>query len=114
MLYNTCSFDDVRIEKSTDILFQDLKRQELDGVTLHRNASISIPGANSIVAPILVSKGQQQKFVVGLHNPLTPGLPPHLGLNKFDEIQTVPIDELVVRRNLPSATSEILDRLQCG
>ncbi len=110
VLYSTCSFDDVRIEKSTDILFQDLKRQELDGVTLHRNASISIPGANSIVVPILVSKGPQQKFVVGLHNPLTPDL----GLDKFDEVQTVQLDELVVRRNLPYATSRILNRLQWG
>lgn len=113
VLYNTYSFDDVRIEKSTDILIQDLKRQRPDGLTFKRDVSISIPGANSIVAPILVSQGQQQKFVVRLHNPLTP--PSYPELDKFDEDRTVPVelvDELVVRRNLPSATSEVLDRLQ--
>ena len=114
ILYGTYSFDDARIEKSTDILFQDLERQGLEGTTLRRNVPMSASEEGLLVAPILVSIGDQQDFVVGLHNPLTPNLSPHPVLNKLNESQTVPVmlvDELVVRRNLPHATSSVLEWL---
>ena len=116
ILYGTSpTLDGARIERSTDILFQDLERQDLDGVTLARNISMSIPGLGSLVAPILVSDGDREEFVVGLHNPLTPDLSFDPGLDELKECSTVPVvllDELVVRRNLPSATRSVLDRLQ--
>ena len=114
ILYGTYSFDDARIEKSTDILFQDLERQGLEGATPRRNVPISASEEGLLVAPILVSMGDQQDFIVGLHNPLTPNLSPHPELNKLNESQTVPlmlVDELVVRRNLPHATSSVLEWL---
>ena len=114
ILYDTHLFDGARIEKSTDILFEDLERQGLEGVILRRNVPLSVSGVGSPVAPILVSKGNQQDFVVGLHNPLTPNLSPHPELNELNESQTVPVilmDELVVRRNLPHATSSVLNWL---
>ena len=64
------------------------------------------------MAPILVSRDDQQDFVVGLYIPLTPNLSPHPELNKLNESQTVPfifVDDLVVQRNLPHATISVLE-----
>ena len=106
--------DAVRIQQSTEILFEDLKRQGLDGVTLGRNISMSVPVLGSFVAPILVSHGDKEEFVVSLHNPLTPGQASAPGLDELMEYSAVPVllvDELVVRGNLPSATNDVLDKL---
>ena len=56
ILHGTPSFEHERIEGSTVLLFQDLERQGLEGVTLRRNAPIRISRTGSPVAPILVSK----------------------------------------------------------
>lgn len=111
------TLDTVRIERSTDLLFEDLERQGLGGVTFGRNKTISVPGLDSIVAPILVSGGEKGPFVVGLHNPLTADQPTDPQLSEIKEYTTMPVvlvDELVVRRNLPSATSVVLGWLGMG
>ena len=118
VLYDTApALDAARIERSTDILFQDLERQGIDAVTFGRSIPMSIPGLGSTVAPILMSKGDKEQFVVGLHNPLTSNQPSDPRLGEVQEYATVPVilvDELVVRRNLPSATTEVLRRLGLG
>ena len=115
LLYGTPPIlGDTRIQQSTDILFDDLKRQGLDGITLGRNVPISVPGLGSVVAPILVSGGDEEELVVSLHSPLTPERASTPEIGELMEYSTVPVhleDELVVRRNLPSATSSVLDRL---
>ena len=104
--------DDIRIQQATDILFEDLERQGLDGITLGRNIPMSTTGLGSLVAPILVSGGEEE-FVVSLHSPLTPNQPSAPGIGELmDDSRVVLVDELVVRRNLPSATNRVLDRLR--
>ena len=114
VLYDTPPIlENTRIQQSTDILFEDIERQGLDGVTLGRNISMSVPGLGSIMVPILVSNSNKEQFAVGLHNPLTPDLSPDPGLDDLKEYSTIPVllvDELVVRRNLPSATNSVLDK----
>ena len=104
-----------RLERSTDLLFQDLDRQGVDGLTLERDKLLAIPGLADVVAPILASKGPGRQFVIGLHGPLTPDEPPDEALRDLKELSaTVPVilvDELVVRRNLPSATTALLERI---
>ena len=104
-----------RIQQSTDILADDLERQGLDGITFARNVPISVPGLGSLVAPILASGGDGGEFVVSLHNPLTPEQASTPEIDELMKCSTVPVflvDELVVRRNLPSATNSVLDRLR--
>ncbi|MCA9693319.1 MAG: hypothetical protein KC636_27235, partial [Myxococcales bacterium] len=104
-----------RLERSTDLLFQDLERQGVDGLTLERNKPLTVPGLTEVVAPILASKGPGRQFVIGLHGPLTPDEPSDDALRDLKEFSaTVPVilvDELVVRRNLPSATTKLLERI---
>ena len=109
------TLDAARLERSTDLLFQDLERHGVDGLTLERDKALSISGLAELAAPILASKGPGRQFVIGLHGPLTPDHPPDEALRDLKEFSaTVPvilIDELVVRRNLPSATARLLERL---
>ena len=109
------TLDAARLERSTDLLFQDLERHGVDGLTLERDKALSIPGLAEVAAPILASKGPGRHFVIGLHGPLTPDEPSDEALRDLKEFSaTVPvilIDELVVRRNLPSATATLLERL---
>ncbi len=111
----TPTLDAERLKRSTDLLFQDLERHGVDDLSLERNNLLSIPGIGDVVAPILASKGPEKQFVIGLHGPLTPDEPSDLGLHDLKEFAVTPplilVDELVVRRNLPSATATLLKRL---
>lgn len=107
-----------RLERATDLLFHDLERQGVDGLSLERNKVLSIPGLDSVVAPILATKRGGAKFVIGLHGPLTPDEPTDEGLRELKEyaaiVPVILVDELVVRRNLPSATGTLLERMGYG
>ena len=104
-----------RLDRSTELLFQDLERHGIEGLTLNRNAAVTVPGLAGVVAPILATTRKGGQVVIGLHSPLTPGTSSDEGLNRLKEfslsVPVVLVDELVVRRNLPSATSFLLERL---
>ena len=104
--------DAERIEASTDLLFEDLDRQGLADVTLERNALLDLDGLPIVTAPVLVKHANGFEFVLGLRNPLTPDEPGDDALRDFKEMSaTVPVrlvDELVVRKNLPAATREVM------
>jgi len=101
-----------RMESSTQTLFEDLQRQGLAHVTIERNKTIDVPGLGSIEAPIVITSTSGTRTVVALHGPLTPDFLANSALNDLKEFGTgtpmIPIDELVVRRNLPAATGRIL------
>jgi hypothetical protein len=87
-----------RLNQSTDMLFQDLLRQGLVGVRLERDKSMVVPGLNEVKIPICSTrKSDGARFAIYLHNPLTPGY--------------APTAELVVRRNLPAVTSDLIHRI---
>jgi ATP-dependent helicase YprA (DUF1998 family) len=109
-------FDNSRIEKSTNLLFQDLERQGIEGLILERNKTISIQGLSGVEAPILATKRDKTKYIIALHSPLTPDEPSDERIRELKEfsasIPVILIDELVVRRNLPRATSNILKKME--
>ena len=59
------TLDVARLERSTDLLFQDLERHGVDGLTLERDRALWIPGLAEVTAPILASKGSGRQFVIG-------------------------------------------------
>jgi Lhr-like helicase len=102
-----------RLEQSTEMLFQDLERQGLGEIEFERNRVITVPGLPEAVAPIYARRKKDNVgFVIFLHNPLTPGYIPRKELSDLVEysaaLPALPVDELVVRRNLPAATSDII------
>ena len=110
--------DTARVERSTDLLFEDLERQGLDGLTLERNKVLALPGFPRLEAPILITKKDGRKFVICLHGPLTPNEPLNPELRELVEYSAVvPVvlaDELVVQRNLPTATSDLISKIGGG
>ena len=109
------TLDSGRLARSTNLLFQDLERQGLEGLQLELEKSISIPGVCDAVAPIFATTRTGARFVIGLHGPLTPDDPPDEQLRELKEfapaLPVILVDELVVRRNLPTATTELIGRL---
>ncbi len=106
--------DAARMERSTELLFQDLERQGLDSFTVERNRIVTLPAFPDTTVPMFVTKKDGSKFVIGLHGPLTPDEPPNDGLRDLKEYSALPVilvDELVVRRNLPAATSDLISKV---
>jgi ATP-dependent helicase YprA (DUF1998 family) len=105
-----------RLSRSTDLLFEDLERQGLDGVRLERRKDIVAPGLGNVQAPILATNKLGAQYVIGLHGPLTPDDPPDDSLSQLKEYSTamtvILVDELVVRRNLPRATSDLIRQIE--
>src|SRR5262249_30818523 len=57
-----------RLERATDLLFEDLKRQGLDHLHLERNVTLSVPGLPTVVAPILATPNNGPSLVISLHD----------------------------------------------
>jgi hypothetical protein len=106
-------WDSHRIETSRDLLFNDLQRQSIPSMDITRNANIEIPGVGVLKAPLLIQKNGIQR-IIDVSGPLTPNLPADPALREIIDFSPVPIravEELVIRRNLPRATSELLDAM---
>jgi hypothetical protein len=97
------------------LLFEDLCRQQLEGVTIERNRVLTLPGFGTVTAPIYVRRGDGSEFIIGLHGPLTPDDPPDDALRDLKEfcpsITVFLCDEIVIRRNLPTATSNLISQI---
>lgn len=107
--------DATRLEMACELLFQDLNRQSVETLKFERNHTISVPGIGDICAPILATRRDGAQFAIGLHGPLTPDDPPTEPLKTLKEYSTslplLLVDALVVRKNLPRATSELISKL---
>lgn len=105
-----------RLDASTDVLFEDLRRQGVAGWSVARRERVQIPGLGEVVAPILLSTSSGSKTIVALRNPLTPDYLSDGALSDAKEysgtVRVYPVDELLVRRNLPSATDGVLTLIQ--
>jgi hypothetical protein len=108
------NWDVCRMQASTDLLYNDLERQTCGSLALERNKSVNVPGFGTLRVPILVAMKDGSERIIDLSGPLTPGLAVTPEIKAIQEYSPIPIhlvDELVVRRNLPRATSELLASL---
>lgn len=117
ILYNTTpELNSDRITHSTNLLFEDLERQGIEGLIIERDKRISVAGLGDGIAPILVTNSNGSRFAIGLHSPLTPNEPTDVYLKDIMEFATsITVhleDELVVRRNLPFATQKLIEKLR--
>ncbi|TET39234.1 MAG: DEAD/DEAH box helicase [Planctomycetota bacterium] len=109
------TLDSARLTASTELLFQDLRRQNLEGVTIERNRVLTLSGFGTVTAPIYVKRADNSEFIIGIYGPLTPDDPPDDALRNLKEFcLSIPVllcDELVIRRNLPKATSDLISQI---
>jgi ATP-dependent helicase YprA (DUF1998 family) len=116
LLYGTIpNLDPKRIEADYELLFQDLERTNQLGISIHRNANLVIEGIGNCTAPIFIQKGNGEKYIVGLQGSMTPNEPLEPQLKEIIEysasVPVILVDDLKVRRNLPRATTEVLEKL---
>ncbi|TPG17173.1 DEAD/DEAH box helicase [Pedococcus bigeumensis] len=104
------TLDAVRVNQSIDRLLADLQSRGIEGVEFLKNQAVEIDGLGTVTAPILVrDKGRERIFYI--HSPLTRDRPPSRDLWDAKELGGVPvypIDDLVVMRNLPVASQQVL------
>jgi hypothetical protein len=109
------AFDLRRIVGSTELLHQDLERQTDSGITFTSNEVVTVPELGDVTIPILATHLDGRRFAVALTGPLTtehPADPTIVALcETWDGIEVIPVNELLVRGNLPAATRLVQDRL---
>ena len=99
-----------RIRASTALLKQDLERQA-DGTTFELNKPVTVPGLGDVSIPILATRSNGERFAIALSGALTtdhPADPAVVQMREtWDGLAVIPINELLVRGNLPAATRSV-------
>ena len=102
-----------RLEGSTSLLFEDLSRQGSSGLAVTLNHPVTLDDGSVAVAPIYLETSGGNRFIVGLSGPLTPNVPVDVTLaavmGSSSSIPVLLYDEILVRRNLPSATNLVFE-----
>ena len=105
-------FDSRRLEKSTDLLANDIKRNR-PSLKVEVSAQIAIGEATRGAAPIKITGADDAEFVVVVAGPLEIDFPIDPIVNALNGAASaatiIPINELTIRGNLPDATKSVLD-----
>jgi hypothetical protein len=108
-------FSPARLAASTRLLASDLERNLQLGWACEVDAPVDGP-TGRVIAPILLTDPHGRTHVVALSGPLTDGQPADVYVAKLRAAQggsKVHVEnELVVRRNLPFATRDVLQKVQ--
>ncbi|MGH3435455.1 MAG: DEAD/DEAH box helicase [Sciscionella sp.] len=107
--------DTERLDRSAEKLYGDLLSHGIEGVEFSRNVEIRLDGIGRVTAPILAERGDQ-RWIFGVHGPMTPDIAPNEGLRDAKEYgSAVPvrlIDDLIIARSLPFATQLVRNTIQ--
>lgn len=93
------------------VLAEDVARQAGSEITAVVASDVEVLGLGAVRVPLWVQGTSGQQVAVCLTHPLTPHTPADARLVEMGEVTPTPvlaISELTVRRNLPSATQEVL------
>jgi hypothetical protein len=107
------TLEELRSDRLCDLLYLDLQRQNVEGVHFERRAAINVPGLGIVHAPIRASRDNGMEYVIDVTEPLTPQYSSKdqvRDLMEFTAVPVLPVDELLIRRNLPWATSTLLEK----
>ncbi len=102
-----------RADHSTEMLFNDLERQSAPGIEFKHKATVVIPGLGELTAPILATRDNGAQTIIDVTGPLTPkhsGNPVLLEAAEVSATHVHLVDELLIRKNLPWTTSELLKK----
>jgi ATP-dependent helicase YprA (DUF1998 family) len=106
-------FNSDRLRTSTEFLFNDLLRQDSNGVRLELNAPL-VTATGTLTAPIMATT-PAGRYIIALSGPLTTDHPADPDIASFrDDGGSIPViveNELIVRGNLPWATRSVLHKI---
>jgi hypothetical protein len=107
-------FDEQRLQNSTELLLNDLRRRCEDDVSFSAGSTVSYGSGKTLEAPILVETGGK-KYVIALSGPLTTGHPADARVadlrDSGTEYRVIVENELEVRGNLPAVSRKVLQQL---
>ena len=106
-----------RLNLYVDLLFEDLRRQDRPDLRIERSVSVIDDQLGEVEVPILITDESGAQLVVAVHSGLTPNYAPTPELRELSEFSFVPIhlvDEILIRKNLPAATRQVLDLVSAG
>lgn len=107
-------FNARRIRSSSRLLHQDLERQT-DGFAFAVDEDVNVPGVGPVTIPILATRAGGKRFAIALAGALTGDHPADPAIadmrEKWGEIPVIPVNELLVRGNLPAATRNVQSAL---
>jgi ATP-dependent helicase YprA (DUF1998 family) len=107
-------FNARRIRSSSRLLHQDLERQT-DGFVFAVDEDVNVPGVGPVTIPILATRADGKRFAIALAGALTGDHPADPAVaymrEKWGEIPVIPVNELLVRGNLPAATRNVQSAL---
>lgn len=103
-----------RLTGAADRLAADLERHGAAGLNVVRQAHLRLPGIGDAQVPILLET-PNQRLIVGIHGPMTPDFTSDqklMAAKEFGAVPVVLVDEMLVTRNLPQATMQVLKQLR--
>lgn len=107
-------FNARRIRSSSRLLHQDLERQT-DGFAFAVDEDVNVPGVGPVTIPILATRADGKRFAIALAGALTGDHPADPAIadmrEKWGEIPVIPVNELLVRGNIPAATRNVQSAL---
>lgn len=108
-------FDSRRLGRSVELLANDIKRND-DSLHVERSAIVNLPKVGNLTAPIKITRADGCSYVVIVHGPLETDYAADPVAQALAEgscdIEMIPVNELVVRGNLPDATNTVLARVR--
>jgi hypothetical protein len=112
---NVQPFSPQRVVASTKVLLHDLQRNTDLGLVYEANATLDVPGMGEVTVPILATRGDGKRSVVAIAGPLTGEHPADPMIGRLRETwaggEVIPVNELLVRGNLPTATRMVEEAL---
>lgn len=107
-------FDEQRLQNSTELLLNDLRRRCEEGVIFSAGCTVCYGSGKTLEAPVLVETCGK-KYVIALSGPLTTNHPADARVadlrDSSTEYRVIVENELEVRRNLPAVSRRVLQQL---
>ena len=108
-------FNDQRVRNSTNLLLNDLQRNNQGAIAFRVNEKINYGAGKTVIAPIL-AEHRGKEFIIALSGPLTTDYPADPKIGELREsgapYQIIVENELIVRGNLPHATRSVYRELR--
>jgi len=104
------TLDQTRLDLAAHKLLTDLAGRDIDGVEFFYNEPTEVDGIGTVQAPILARRGDRE-WIFYVHSPLTRDVPPTQTLadaKEYGSVPVHPIDDIVISRNLPFASQQVL------
>jgi hypothetical protein len=104
------TLDQTRLDLAARKLLSDLAGRDIDGVEFFYGEPTQVDGIGTVQAPILARR-EDREWIFYVHSPLTRDVAPTKALadaKEFGSVPVHPIDDMVISRNLPFASQQVL------